>query len=181
MMDSPSNDAHRLTHHSTIHPSWPNPCRINLRETTWLHETRWTSDDFATSTWPVPLITNHYEMNSTHMLYAATPLVTTNWTSHLAPANVPHSRIMQPQYQLKVDQIQPSTSQDAPPPFATTTSACIPTLFIVNAFSICVHVYCNHWPSFMSTVNINRLEVYIKIIYLIWRCISHLLTSKHEI
>ena len=71
-------------------------------------------------------------------------------------------------------------SQDAPP-FATTPSACIPTLFIVNAFSNSVHMYCNHWPSFMSTVNINRLEVYIEIIYLVWRYISHLLTSKHEI
>ena len=66
-------------------------------------------------------------------------------------------------------------------PFATTSCACIRTLFIVNVFSIFVHMYCNHWPSFRSTVNINCLEVYIKIIYLVWRCISHLLTSKHEI
>ena len=75
------------------------------------------------------------------------------------------SRIMQPQYVLKVNRIQPSTSQDAPP-FTTTTPASIPTLLTANAFGVCVHMHCNHWQSSTSTVNINRLEVYIKIIYI---------------
>ena len=75
------------------------------------------------------------------------------------------SRIMQPQCVLKVNRIRASTSQDAPP-FTTTTPASIPTLFTVNAFGVCVHMHCNHWQSSTSTVNINRLEVYIKIIYI---------------
>ena len=59
------------------------------------------------------LITNHYSH----------AVCNRKLDTHLGPANAPHSRIMQPQYLLKVDQIQPSTSQDAPP---FTTVACIP-------------------------------------------------------
>ena len=51
----------------------------------------------------------------------------------------------------------------------------------VYVFGICIHMHCNHWQSSRSTVNINNLEMYIKIIYLLWRYLSHLLTLKHEI
>ena len=89
-------------------------------------------------------------------------------THKLQTPYVPLSRIVQPQYVLKVDEILPSTLQDASP-FTTTTPGSIPTLFIVNAFGIvytCIATIGNHLRR--STVNINRLEVYIKIIYLIW-------------
>ena len=49
----------------------------------------------------------------------------------------PTFKNMQPHYVLKVDEIR---HQDAPP-FTTTTPASIPTLFIVNAFGICVHMH----------------------------------------
>ena len=128
------------------------------------------------------LITNCYEMTSARMPFAATPRVTANWTL-IWPSQRSHIQELC-SYSIclkwtKSDH-QHQSSQGALP-FATTSCACIPTLFIANVFSIFVHMYCNHWPSFRSTVNINRLEVYIKIIYLVWRYISHLLTSKHEI
>ena len=109
MIDSLSNGVHKSTHRSTVDPSWPNPCRqrsdLDGRVTSQLLR-------------PDVLITNGYEITP-----ARTPRVNRKLS------NVSHSRIMQPQYLPKVNQIRPSTSQDAPP-FATTTSACMHTNFV---------------------------------------------------
>ena len=104
MTETLSNGAHRSTHHSPVDCSWPKPCRNQLDR--WVRYFDRSNDIWIT-------IDSCYEM----ALHACRswPHVTANWTPSWPQPNAPHSRTMQPQYVLKVDQIRPSTSQNAPP------------------------------------------------------------------